>query len=86
MSLKDFENEFTEIISSRRSEEDKSIALTCLSQQIRRCAWQPHAKQPAYDLARKADEKAAALVGGSVSPAPRFDGFVSGGILHKPIK
>jgi hypothetical protein len=86
MTISDFEQKKAEILNSRGSAEDKSLALTCLSQEIRRCAWSPHAHQTAHSLAAECDKKAAALVGGSVNPAPRFDSFESGGIIHKAIK
>lgn len=86
MELSDFENKKDAILNSKDSAEDKSMALTCLSQEIRRCAWNPHAHKTAHLLAQSCDEKAAKLVGGSVNPAPRFDALVSGGIIHKAIK
>lgn len=86
MKVSDFEQKRAEILNSRDSAEDKSLALTCLSQEIRRCAWSPHAHKTAHTLAAECDEKAARLVGGAVNPAPRFDAIVSGGIIHKAIK
>jgi hypothetical protein len=86
MNISDFEKMRVDIIESGESAENKSLALTCLSQEIRRCAWNPHAHKTAHALARDCDEVAASLVGGSVNPAPRFDALVSNGIIHGPIK
>jgi hypothetical protein len=86
MKVSDFENKKAQILSGKGNAEDKSLALTCLSQEIRRCAWSPHAHKAAHSLARQCDEAAAKLVGASVNPAPRFDSFESGGIIYRAIK
>lgn len=86
MKISDFENKKDAILNSKDSAEDKSLALTCLSQEIRRCAWSPHAHKTAHTLAADCDRKAAQLVGGAVNPAPRFDALLSNGIIHKAIK
>jgi hypothetical protein len=86
MKVSDFENKKADILNRKDSAQEKSLALTCLSQEIRRCAWSPHAHKTAHSLAAECDKKAASLIGGSVNPAPRFDSFESGGIIHRAIK
>lgn len=86
MKVTDFEQKRNEILGGKETVEDKSLALSLLSQEIRRCAWSPHAHQTAHALAAACDKKAAELVGGSVNPLPRFDAILSGGIIHRAIE
>lgn len=67
-------------------DEYRAGQLSLLSQEIRRIAWAPEAKAEALRIARKADEKAADLVGGAVRPLPRFESFISGGAIVPAIQ
>ena len=100
MTIQDFQNQLQEILAeplpdkvvtddlgnTEPANEYRAERCSLLSQEIRRCAWNPEAKAEAWALARQADEKAARLYGSYMSPLPRFESFVSGGHIVTAIQ
>lgn len=82
-TLAEYEQEYQRIVESSASAEQRAESLSYLSLEIRRIAWSWHISRAARNLARRADEDAARLVGGAVNPLPRFGEITSGGVLYK---